>query len=99
MKLENIKNSIKLKTRNVRKVIANWIYPESVTPDILDAQMQYIQMLQDNSCTLYSHLTGMINPIIEANKLMQMELKVQREYNYQIKNLDSVVEANKKTNV
>ena len=92
MELENIKNSIKLKTRNVRKVIASWIYPESATPDFLDAQMQYIKVLQDNTCTLYSYLTEMATSSIESCKLM-------RELNYQIRNIDSVVEANKKTDV
>lgn len=84
MKLENVKSLIKVKTRNVRKIIASWIYPESSVPNILDAQMQYIQMLQDNSCTLYKLLSEMATPVIEANKLMRAELKVQREYNLQL---------------
>ena len=89
MELENIKNSIKLKTRNVRKLIANWIYPESATPDFLDAQMQYIKVLQDNTCTLYKLLSEMATPVIEANKLMRAELKVQREYNLQLTSSES----------
>ena len=89
MKLENIKNSIKLKTRNVRKLIANWIYPESATPDFLDAQMQYIKVLQDNTCTLYELLSEMATPVIEANKLIRAELKVQREYNLQLTSSES----------
>lgn len=89
MKLENIKNSIKVKTRNVRKLIANWIYPESATPDFLDAQMQYIKVLQDNTCTLYKLLSEMATPVIEANKLMRAELKVQREYNLQLTSSES----------
>ena len=99
MKLKDIKNLIKLKSRNVRRLIANWIYSGPTSNDILDAQMEYIQMLQNNSTTLYMQLTEMLRPVIECNKLMQAELKVQREYNYQIKHLDNVVEVNKKTDV
>lgn len=81
MKFESIRNLIKLKTRNVRKVIANWIYSGPTTNDILDAQAQHIQMLQDNAIKLYAMMTGMVQSIIESNKLMQLELKAQREYN------------------
>ncbi len=88
MKFESIRNLIKLKTRNVRKVIANWIYSGPTTNDILDAQAQHIQMLQDNATKLYAMMTRMVQPIIESNKLMQLELKAQREYNIQLKNID-----------
>ena len=81
MKFKDIRKLIELKFRNVRRIIAHWIYSGPTIHDILDAQAQHIQMLQDNATKLYGMMTGMLQPIIESNKLMQLELKAQREYN------------------
>jgi hypothetical protein len=64
--------------------------PETVAPNVLDAQMQYIQMLQDNTGNLYAQIAGMIQPIIESNKTLQAELAAKRADDYQLKNLEYV---------
>lgn len=64
--------------------------PESIAPNILDAQMTYIQMIQDNAANLYAMMTGMVQPIIESNKALQAELNAKRADDYQLRNLEYV---------
>ena len=64
--------------------------PESVAPNILDAQAQHIQMLQDNAASLYAMLTGIVQPILDSNKTLQAELAAKRADDYQLKNLEYV---------
>jgi hypothetical protein len=64
--------------------------PETVAPNVLDAQMEYIKMLQDNTGNLYAQIAGMIQPIIESNKTLQAELAAKRNDDYNLKNLEYV---------
>ena len=62
--------------------------PDNVDGNLLDSQMTYIKMLQDNAANLLAMMTNVFQPVLESNKQLQAELAANRQENYQIRNLE-----------
>ncbi len=62
--------------------------PETIAPNLLDAQMTYVQMLQDNVANMLAMWGEVMKPIIDTNQSLQAELAAKRQDDYNLRNLE-----------